>query len=105
MPATRTRGTVAIVNPKLRAVLYPLLAAVCGYLASYFSAGCSPAQVQRIDDGYAKAKAYQAQAECARAALPLGQDPGSLTLEDATARLKALGRCYDGAPAADAGAE
>jgi hypothetical protein len=37
------------VNPKLKATLYPLLAALLGALASYFATGCTAAQVAKVE--------------------------------------------------------
>jgi hypothetical protein len=92
-------------NPKLKAVLFPLLAALCGYMASYFSSGCTPAQIQHVESA---ADRVAVQALCLKAAAEQLDDlllhPESLKLSDLKAARKAVDECLHPAPAADAGA-
>ncbi len=95
-------------NPKLKAVLFPLLAALMGALASYFATGCTPAQIAHAESAADKA---QVQALCAKAALELHDDaladPDLNALKDAADLAKALQKCFkpNATPsAADAGA-
>lgn len=39
-------GTLAeMANPKVKSILYPVIAAILGALASFFASSCTPAQV------------------------------------------------------------
>ncbi len=53
-------------NPKVKAALWPLLAALCGALASYFATGCTPAQIDKVNSA---ADSATADALCVKAAL------------------------------------
>lgn len=92
-------------SPKLRAVLFPVLAALCGYLASYFSAGCSPAQIQKaesaVDREVAKAACVK---EVAERFDDLLVDPIMLKPSDVLAFKAELEACLKPAPVGDAGA-
>lgn len=94
-------------NPKLKAVLYPLLAALMGALASYFATGCTAAQVAKVESA---ADRVEVQALCAKAALELHDDalvdPDLNSVKDAADLAAALRDCFrKPAPmAGDAGA-
>ena len=93
-------------NPKLKAVLYPLLAALMGALATYFSTGCTPAQIAHVESAADKAVA---QALCAKSALEahdaLLVHPDLEDVAAGVALAKDLEACFHKpAPAADAGA-
>lgn len=91
-------------NPKLKAVLYPVLALVCGYLASYFSSGCTPAQLDKAESA---ADRVAEQALCLKDAAKALDDlllkPDQLKIADVLAARKVLEACVHPAPAADAG--
>lgn len=80
----------------LKKVLYPLLAAVLGALASYFATGCGVALPP-------EAKSALESAACAKAVAD--QVKPSTTLGEAAVLLRELPECFQPkAPAADAGA-
>ena len=89
-------------NPKLKAALYPLLAAILGALSTYFATGCSgapalPALPPEVPQALDVAK-------CVDAALK-GVDPEALTLREAIELGAKVKACLPKPPpAADAGA-
>lgn len=93
------------VNPKLKAVLYPALAALCGFLASYFSQGCSPAQIQKVESSADRAVA---KAACVKSVLEAYDDrladPTGIRASDVLAFKADLDACIKPASAGDAGA-
>lgn len=85
-------------SPKLKSVLYPLLAAILGALSTYFAAGCAgvpelPPEVPQALDV----------AKCVDAALK-GVDPEALTLREAIELGAKVKACLPKPPATDAGA-
>lgn len=96
------------VNPKLKAVLYPALAALCGFLASYFSQGCTPAQIQKAESAADRAVA---KAACVKSVLEAYDDrladPTGVRASDVLAFKAELDACIKPAPvpAGDAGVE
>ena len=93
-------------NPKLKAALYPLLAALAGALATYFSTGCTPAQVSHVESAADKATV---QALCAKTALEahdaLLVHPDLESVAQGVALAKDLEACFaKPKAAADAGA-
>lgn len=94
-------------NPKLKAALWPLLAALCGALASYFATGCSPTQTEQARSAADAVAAGAELAACLRgAAAPALDHPNELTLAEALAVRAKLQACARAAQpdAADAGA-
>lgn len=90
-------------NPKLKAALYPLIAALLGALASYFATGCTPSQIAHVESAADKATV---QALCAKAALELHDDalvdPDLNDLPAAADLALALRKCFKPAPKVDA---
>lgn len=96
-------------NPALKKTLFGLLAAVCGALATYFAAGCNPAQVDAArsaaDRGEAAAERAFAQAKCAKA-VAVSVDPNLTSVLDAQAIADRLKACFaKPAPTGDAGVQ
>jgi hypothetical protein len=100
-------------NPKLKAALYPLLAAILGALSTYFSMGCSPSQIAKVES--AADRGFDA-AECAKDVAKRYDDvlaaPEQLDLNEllalvkaSRAELKACLKLAHPAPAGDAGVE
>lgn len=89
-------------NPKLKAVLYPLLAALAGALASYFATGCNPSQLSRAESA---ADRVEVQLMCAKAALKAHDaalvTPGLEDLPAAADLALALKACLKAAPMGD----
>ncbi len=96
-------------NPALKKTLFGLLAAVCGALATYFAAGCNPAQVDAArsaaDRGEAAAERAFAQANCAKA-VAVSVDPNLTSVLEAQAIADRLRSCFAApAPTGDAGVQ
>jgi hypothetical protein len=96
------------VNPAIKKALWPVLALVFGALATYFSTGCTPSQIQQaesaVDREVAKAACVKAVAEKLDDLLA---DPLKLQPADVLRFRSALKACLKPAPApvgADAGA-
>ncbi len=95
-------------NPKLKAALYPLLAALLGALSTYFATGCSPAQIAKVesaaDRGFASAECVK---DVAKRYDDLLSHPEELNLTELRALAKAsqaeLKACLKPAPAAPVG--
>jgi hypothetical protein len=87
------------VNPALKKVLWPVIALLCGALATYFSTGCSgaalpPEAKSAVEDGL-----------CVKAVLESAGDPAKLNAAQVIDLAKAVRACLAPAPvAADAGA-
>lgn len=96
-------------NPKIRNVLFPLLAALCGALASYFAAGCTPAQIDRAESAVDHAAGEGIRgAECVRAVVEKFDDlltrPLEIQPSDVLAFKAELRACLK-PPVGDAGTE
>lgn len=96
-------------TPAQKKVLFGAIAAVLGALAAYFSsAGCTPAQIQKVES---RTDAELAKAACVKRVAErfddLLSDPESIRLDDLLAFRKSLEGCVKPAPAPaapDAGA-
>ncbi len=88
-------------NSKLKAALYPLLAALALAAAAYFQSGCTAAQVAKVESA---ADRVEVQALCAKAALEKHDDalvdPDLNAVKDAADLAKVLRDCFR-KPAAD----
>lgn len=97
-------------NPKLKAALYPLLAALLGALSTYFATGCTPAQIEKAesaaDRGFASAECLK---DVAKKYDDLLASPEQLDIAQLRSLVKAshaeLKACLKPAPSGDAGVE